>query len=89
MKIRFIADGIIPCPFCGSPGSLQADSYYNHSFVYVACDVCGARSKAVWTPVSYDFDDEEELQYEDGSNSILVQAMNLWNRRASNCNFGR
>ena len=65
---------------------MQADSHADCSFIYVACDICGARSKALWTPIPYSLEDENEPQYDNGPNSIFTQAMNLWNRRANSCN---
>lgn len=83
MKVKFIADGLIPCPFCGGTGTLQADAHHDCSFVYVSCDVCGARSKTLWTPIPYEREDENEPKYDNGPNSVLTQAKSLWNRRVN------
>lgn len=66
------------CPFCGGTAFLtvsyseQRQRYY----VYVACDVCGCKTKAYIA--------ETDPEYDENSPACIA-AITTWNKRTTNC----
>lgn len=80
-KIRAKEDGLLPCPFCGGSSTMYIDAQLHGGFVYVACDLCSARSKATWTRYDYGLPDENDLLSGKYNDPAFVRSANAWNHR--------
>ena len=71
-----------PCPFCGSDSvRLHYNWSRNHRFYYfVACDVCGSRTRGEAIPE----DDVQEGTESEWENVAVKKSVACWNQRVVN-----
>lgn len=81
IKIRAKEDGLLLCPFCGSTATMYIDAQIHGGYVYVACDLCAARSKTTWTNADYGLPDEKSLLNGEYSDVAFARTVNAWNHR--------
>lgn len=60
---------------------MYIDALMHGGFVYVSCDLCSARSKAVWTSYDYGIPDEPYLLAGEVNDIALNKAKFAWNNR--------
>jgi len=81
IRIKAGQNGLLPCPFCGGAATMYIDAQPRGGFVFVACDVCSSRSRAVWTNIRYGLPDEERLLRNEYCDGAFGRAINSWNNR--------
>lgn len=81
IKIRASESGLKQCPFCGGQATLYIDAQMHGGYVFVSCNLCGGRSKAVWTRRDYGLPDEPDLLEGYYIDPAFDKARYLWNNR--------